>query len=693
MAQDEYQVIGWLFTAKDEASAVAQQAYDSIKTVSKNIGSTLSGVPDAISDVVKATTGLLESEWAEKVGDAILSPVDFLEDAFANVFGDLGETVLDTALAPFDAVGDTLLDLGKGVKDAFVGIAGDVSDVFSSVWSFATKVDLSFKDIGAGMARLAGGSVKMLVGGLGKLGMAGVSAGVKMGGLVRSLFSVGDMTDKFGRSGGLVGALLGPLAPIMRLLDPLISMISDGLSPAMETFTSILETSFAPLFELAEMLAQTFAPMVQEFIKPFAEVLEVVAVQAAGFVASLFKMDDATVGVASLFESLGPVIQNVFRALGGLARELLPIVLDTFSDLAPIAVEVVKIIGQFAGDLLPELGAIAKQVLPPLLKAFAAILQAVLPLLPPLTKLAVILVEKVFGPALIAAAEWLSGWITNDVVPFIDEYMPAAVMVIEEIADRVSDFFSNLGKYSTQFKVLFIDPIIGWFGGAYDSAMEIIQGFRQKAVEMLTWLGEQARGVLDALGLGGIGSKVEGIFKSIAGIIQAPIEGIRKVINDYIIDTMNDILSADLPVIGNLAGIIFDDEGYRIPRLQHGGIIDAVPGGREVIVGEGGAPEAVVPLTTEAVADFIQPALRGMSVEVSLPEVTVPDITAAIGSIDLAPVLDVPVLREALDFLRDIRGALTGTLTVEMDEAAPERRGSDEWAGMNRAVGLSGVTA
>jgi len=627
---DDYQVIGWLFTARDEATDVASRAQDSLETIVGNVTSGLQRVPDVMQAVTGAAVSIAESEWAAKVGNALLRPLEIVEDSFASVFG-----------GAFSAVMETLTETQYTLRDV---------------------ASVPLKMMG-GLRDLAKGGVKLVTGAVKTLGLISASAGVQMGKMVRSLDAISNLTKVFGKD-GLIGKLLGPLAPLLRLLKPVIDMLVEGLLPAVETFTAIVKTAFAPLFEVAELMAQAIAPLVAELLTPIVEMAEVLAVHLGGFVANLIKTARPAGTITSLFQSLGPVIMDIFRALGGLAAEIIPIVMDTFSELAPIAVEVVKIIGKFAADLLPELGEVAKKALPPLAKAFVALLKALLPLLPPMTKLAVVLIDKVFGPAVIAGAEWFAKWVDESLVPFIDDWMPAVVIVLGDVAKQVEDFFGNFPKYANQFHILFIKPLMEWVGDLWDTITDFFAKLPETVAGIFEWIGKQGQLLLESIGLSEMGKSVRGFFTGIASAITSPVEAIKNALNKYVIDMFNTLISADLPLIGPLKEVeVLQELGLaELPHLAAGGIATPRPGGREVVVAEGGEPEAVVPLTPDSVRAFVEPVIANA------------DIT-------------LPGIEEGLGLLRDIRDALQGTLAV----GAGGVGGDDEFRHLDRAVGITGV--
>lgn len=513
-AGGDYSVIGWLFEAKDEASPVVAKIEELIEVAVAAVRQHLEAATDTVDDTLDTVQETM-ARGTVKVIDLFTSPLQSIRTLVTGGLADI-----------WDAVRGQLKDITKSIKGFFAPITN------LPKWMRETEVSLS------------------------KLAVGAVNATVRVGGVLQKLIDIEKLTTGLKAAGGLFGALFGPfgaiIGKVLSLFSPLVDMVVEGLMPAMETFTAIIKTSFNPLFELAELMAQMLAPMVQEFLEPFVELLEIIAVQAAAFVVSLVQGARSGGVLTSLFESLGPVVMDIFRALGGLGRELIPVVMKLFQELAPVAGDIIKEIAKLVAEILPEFGRIVAEVAPPLVKAFVELLRAIMPVLPPLVELAGVLIKDVFGPAVIAGAKWLSAWITNDVVPFIREWMPAVQEVLRDVARQVADFFSpgKFRKYTSDFYELFIRPITDWFGSLWE--------------------------------------KVTAIKDAIAGFATS--------------------------VGGRLLGVI-GTGGVSVPALPDKGLADGavvppVPGGLPSIIGEGAAPEVVMPLTPGGVQAVMPTMLR-----------------------------------------------------------------------------------
>jgi len=464
---------------------------------------------------------------------------------------------------------------------------------FTSEWTFgellsstlAMLLDLAgaLKNIAGFLGGLLMKPLKAIVGLVG----AGLKAGLEgaialgrtavqtIGNLLQRVLDIEGIAKGFKAMGGIAGVLLGPLGPLLKLFSPLIDMVVRQFTPAIETFAAIIENAFGPFAMTLEIIARNLATQLVPLIGPFASMLEIIAVQIGVFISSLLKgkPDKLFAAVFLAFRQAQPIIMQVLQTLMDVGTEALMDIFKMMVQLAPV-----------------------------LIKTFAEFLKAVLPLIPVLTKLGLELLQKVFLPATISILQFITKWlppiayiIENDVVPWI-----------QWITDSVSDFYGNLGKYGTDFYILFIEPIVKSFTDAYNVVMGFFKSLWKKITEFVTYVTTAGVNIINALGLGDIGSRAAGVINSIMNALRSPLETMKGIINDNVIDTANSILSWDPPGPGGrLSNIIGLGRRYQIPRLAAGGIVD---GETEAIIGEAGR-EMVLPLKRDVIRDVLTPLM------------------------------------------------------------------------------------
>ena len=106
-------------------------------------------------------------------------------------------------------------------------------------------------------------------------------------------------------------------------------------------------------------------------------------------------------------------------------------------------------------------------------------------------------------------------------------------------------------------------------------------------------------------GWNGMVNGIKGVFNFIGGLIKGYINGwiwvIESAIN-FIIGGLNGLVKGANTILGPLGDAIHvnikvgEIPNLSIPRLAKGGVVPATPGGRQVVVGEGGKSEAIIPL-------------------------------------------------------------------------------------------------
>ena len=187
-------------------------------------------------------------------------------------------------------------------------------------------------------------------------------------------------------------------------------------------------------------------------------------------------------------------------------------------------------------------------------------------------------------------------------------------------------------------------------------------------VRVLSWFDGVIATIFDAIGLSEVGGVFRGIIGAAISALMAPIATIKNLINNYVIETINDILNWDIPGppgrLGSVVGIDF------LPKLAlaAGGITtqQAVGvGGVQAVVGEAG-PELILPLRPQAVRAALAPALDGLAL---------------------------PGLDQVLRVLESIDRRLGGTLHVDGSDGGStasqaQQSYSDDLLG---AVGMGGI--
>lgn len=254
---------------------------------------------------------------------------------------------------------------------------------------------------------------------------------------------------------------------------------------------------------------------------------------------ALLPLGEALIPIISdLMGQVGPVITDVLGAidlsmLSELAGTILPIVSDVLSQISPT-------LGQILPPLLSTASTLVQMLLPVLGDLINAVLPAIVPLIDPLLQIVMALapVLQSLGPCVAVLAQVLSGVLVNAIAVC----MPI-IQGLTTILTGVLDFITNI--------------FTGNFTGAFENLVQIFSG----------------------------------IWQTLKAAFIAPINFIIRGINTFI-GYLNNIQIPDwVPGVGG-KGLNFS----LIPEiaLAEGGI---AMGPTNALIGEGGEPEAVVPLS------------------------------------------------------------------------------------------------
>lgn len=179
-----------------------------------------------------------------------------------------------------------------------------------------------------------------------------------------------------------------------------------------------------------------------------------------------------------------------------------------------------------------------------------------------------------------------TGWFADTGWPAIKESITDAIEWVIDTAPRVWKSWSDWWMNTAQ-------PAIGkgllWF---WD---KLKYGFSAT----WEWIKESMNTAIEFLGLGNIGEKLSGIWKTILDLVKVPVRIVKNVINNNIIGTLNKLINELNKALDYVPGLGAKTLNFNIPKLAEGGVISRPT---LALVGEAG-PEAVVPLPAKSVSD------------------------------------------------------------------------------------------
>ncbi len=170
--------------------------------------------------------------------------------------------------------------------------------------------------------------------------------------------------------------------------------------------------------------------------------------------------------------------------------------------------------------------------------------------------------------------------------------------IFNNIKTFISGIWTTLSTTAATIWSSISSAITGAMSGAWSTLQSVWGG-------VVAWFTGIWNGIVNGAKniLGSIGSAVSGAFSGVAGVIKGAINGVISGVN-FVISAINGI-SVTIPswvpgVGGNTIGFNIGS----IPKLAQGGIAMPRSGGYPAIIGDGGEPEAVVPLSKAADLGF-----------------------------------------------------------------------------------------
>ncbi|MGC0317308.1 phage tail tip lysozyme [Kitasatospora acidiphila] len=323
------------------------------------------------------------SPAAQQVVEKILS----MRGAFKQL-----ETTAQTAIAPgLMTLLDGLQSMLPTIEPAIARMGGLLSEAFGSIGkalesSHAQDVFSGLVDNGAKIAS---------------------TLGPALGGIAGALADIGSQKGAADGLASVIGGLGSGLTGLVTSLSPFVGSLSGLLAP--------LGQALAPLGgeigTLVGHLAQSLAPVLQQLLPPLSKLISALVA-----------------GLSPVLDAIGPLLTPVVSALS-----------DIFSAIDPLLPVLGNLIGQLAKALAPILQAltpiiqaVADMLAKELQKGLTGMLQALMPLFPPLAQLIVALTP------IIDVIVRLAGFILDLVFKIEVPLTQAIVWIISKFAELAS---------------------------------------------------------------------------------------------------------------------------------------------------------------------------------------------------------------------------------------------------------------
>lgn len=439
----------------------------------------------------------------------------------------------------------------------FKDLDTDVSRLGKSVFPAARSAARDFADTFNDMARNAVGNARTLS---------------SEGSLGKALGSSTKAFQNLERVPGQVLLAIGRLAaaggPLLERFTEFIAEKFDGLTGKMtEAIDSgALEDAVNGAGDLLAQLGDV-AENVGEIL---GNIFGAVTESGNGLFDTLELITEALADVTASTE-FQETLSTLADLMRGLAEEIIPIVIEVLGILLPVIAELVTVLGDELLAIIPELGPLLVEVA----GAFVAIVEAVIPLLPPLFDIienilpllifffrgTAEIITNIVAPALLVLVEGLSiliGWL-NDmagdtlrdfVIPIIQTFVDllngdmrsaqeTAAQVTRRLVDSQVQAFTDFGKSVYNFAVRFAQDIVQ---GARNASIGFIRSVQDMLAGVRQYIGQipqAARSALSGLNnyLRGAGqSMIRGFIDGMLSMlpsVRSAAEGLLSAARDY----------------------------------------------------------------------------------------------------------------------------------------------------------------
>lgn len=345
--------------------------------------------------------------------------------------------------------------------------------------------------------------------------------------------------------------------------------ISDGIKNAFSfiqengaVIAGIIIGALVPaLFSMAAGVWATLAPLL-----PF---------MAAGAVVALLlnNLAKSMGGWGNMLKAVQPVLQQVGNFVGQVLTTAFSVLLQVWNFLQPSLMRLWGGVQQLFGALM-NLWNVLSPVLLPVLRVLAVIVGGI-----------------------IVAEVWLLINALNIFVNIVTWAVNLAAGVFKWLGNVIGGVVKGATSAFTGFTGFMINTwntikgvwsaVSGFFKGIFSSAVNGVSSIFWRIVGTVQAVWNRVTGIFGRIGSfvgNSIGGAVRGAVNGALSMVQNMANGFINLINGAI-GAINKIPGVNIGKIGHLS----------LPRLATGGIVEATPGGRAIIAGEGGQNEWVVP--------------------------------------------------------------------------------------------------
>lgn len=310
-------------------------------------------------------------------------------------------------------------------------------------------------------------------------------------------------------------------------------------------------------------------------------------------------------GLADENADFDQLLNNFIESAGNVLKNIVPVIKTALSGIANLIKEIAPII-------IAELPALIDSVLPPLLEAAVSIIVAIVEALPGL-------IETIFN-ALVAILPTLIDAIVTILPMLLTALVNLIIVIVKKLTEPETltmllqgaiEMFLAIVKAIPEIIVALVDALPDIIMNIIDfltdpnTIMMMIDAAIQLFMALVMAIPQILGALFNAFGklFGMLWDKLQGLFsefagnfgEAIGGVFKGAINGVLGFIEGFINGPI-DLINGAISLINNIPGVNIGQLGrIQLPRLATGGIVQATPGGRAIIAGEGGQDEWVIP--------------------------------------------------------------------------------------------------
>lgn len=354
-----------------------------------------------------------------------------------------------------------------------------------------------------------------------------------------------------------------------------------GAAGAMEQQSKTLLGVFSTFKDtISQALAGAFAPVIPELKNSLAEITPILGEAASELAPVLGQgLSDIMKGIGPLIAPLTGILTSVLNAAMPLINLLAKLALPIFEALEPVIAALEPVLASLTEPLFELVTALT-----PIFPALGSILVAVTAVIAPIAKLLGLIIGLLSEKAIAPLVEFLAiGFMQlAEAIGTFGQWL--SEIDWSAVWDSISSFFEGVGSAIGDF----FGGIIDWFKSLPEKALKFFNEMRDGAIDRIVALVDFIKSLPGriASALAGLGSLliekgkdlIRGLWQGIKDMGAWLVDKIKGFANDFVIGPIKDVFGISSP-----SKVMADEVGREIPAGVEVGIMRGVPQLRDMI--------------------------------------------------------------------------------------------------------------